>query len=92
MSNHLSVDWRAFYILAMRERWAEFTRGKWQPFRNEPTVCFMRQMGRGSMMRDHFGRLMEDAGRSGGSGDPFLKERRIELEELRNAWETRRDG
>ena len=51
----------------------DFTRGKWQPFRYEPTVCFKRQMGRDAMMRDHFERLMEDAGRSGGSGGPFLK-------------------
>ena len=48
--------------------------------------------GRESMMRCHLGRLMEDAGLSGGSGGAFLKDRMVELEELGNDSEAMRDG
>ena len=47
--------------------------------------------GRESMMRCHFGRLIEDAGLSGESGAASLKERMVELEELGNDSEARRD-
>ena len=48
--------------------------------------------GREAMTRCHFGRLMEDAGLSGGPGGASVKERMVEPEELGNASEARRGG
>ena len=91
MSSHMGVAECTCYILALKERRSEFLRAKWQPFQNEQTVCFARQMDRGELLRENSERLMEGVEDDEGGDRPPLNECKVEIGKLDNEWGTRGD-